>query len=397
MEGLGELTEQRLRAARALQRSPTSPRAQAELLELIEAETRAVRDAVAGASPYAPKPGEQYPSSALPLGVDGGSPQEAWPPERSRSRSRSRSSSPAERSPPGSWVDSDAARRVQFGAEDRTMSFHQSAAERLAQRGDEIVTVISGALDDGHASLHDIHSSLRLLDRAGSGTCDGAEFAVALEELELGLTVDEIDVLVDLLDARGSGDVDYRELLAALGSPAPRAAMTDGQPEEARPNARSGSGGADDDSAQAFAERVYSNSVDPHDPQDLQQLAAFNDDLERQVRRGSASPPPQPRPRPGAANPGRRPRRAQNPAQPVAAARRQPASVPVTTTQKDDLWECTFEPDVRPQREQVINRHGTMVDVPKPATSVRSAPPLGTISQPLTRFGLGFGRRRGRS
>ena len=159
MESLGELTEQRLRAARALQRSPTSPRAQAELLELIEAETRAVRDAVAGASPYAPKPGERYPSSALPLGVDGGSPQEAWPPERSRSSSPpggGSPGSPAERSPPGSWVDSDAARRVQFGAEDRTMSFHQSAAERLAQRGDEIVTVISGALDDGHASLGDI-------------------------------------------------------------------------------------------------------------------------------------------------------------------------------------------------------------------------------------------------
>jgi hypothetical protein len=399
---------QELAALRRSLASDGSPEAQRRLVEVMELETSATREAVdkaMSAPPYGSKPL----GSAMPAGGTG-----SQSPRRSYRESPRRSPSPGapdlQASPALTEPDSSFQRRVKFGA-DRTLSFHQTAAERLAQRCDEIVAVISGSFDDGHASLAQMQRVLRGMDPGRTGVIPASDFGWAIEDMELGLTVQEIDELVEALDARNENECEYDELLAALGA-SPAAATTDvhvnaskpaspdfagssaasqlpktgdGEPAHVNPgsapeepgppeseprergSARVSRAAATGVGFEALESIFDGTDMDPHDPSSVRALAAFNDQLEAEVlgtmRYHSAANNQAPRHKQKsktAAEESFKPKLRGRAAE--IAARAEPKG------DVADLWECTFEPDTHPQ---VLNRHG-MTGVRPPAATART-------------------------
>jgi hypothetical protein len=404
--GLADLEAHRRRRQALMQDS--SPSTQQRLLEAMEAETLATRRAAehAGASPYSAKPTPPM-AAGSPLS-DGGSssssPRRSYRESPRRTPSPRSPASPARASAPD--IESSFQRRVQFGA-DRTLSFHQSAAERLAQRCDQLVAVIVGAFDDGHASLEKMQHILRGMDLERTGIIDAGDFGWAIEDMELGLDVHEIDELVEALDARSEDVVEYNVLLAALGAPPGPEEPTEPDPERERgpepepepepepklepiratvasavaASARAAAvetaasrAAAAVAGAGEFEEVIQTTGVDPQDPNSVEQLAAFNDRLEAEVRRGLQASSEQqaaqkkkklelrPTAARAAASPSRRKPQLTGRAAEVAANARKPKG------EAADLWECTFEPNTRPQ---VLNRHG-MVGVGAAASTART-------------------------
>ena len=375
-QGLAELQAKRQRIQ---EKAHESPQNQRDLVEAMEAETVATRFALsrAGApsSPYA----------------DRGSPRRT----------------PSPRSPAVGLTDSQ--RRVQFGA-DRTLEFNQTAAERLSQRCEDVVSVIIGAFDDGHASLNTMIRTLRDMDPENTGLINAGEFGYAIEDMELGLTVQEIDELVEALDARGSEVVEYNELLGALGAPyedePTYAGHVSQQPEEqevkpepepepepvsharrarraevdaaiqdvapspsrarrAEANALARAVATGAGAARGFEDVLQTTGVDPLDPHSINALAEFNDQLEAEVQRGKVQSGGgggcgRTEGGVGKASGRKMTRKAALEMKKPAGERRKPkltgraAEVAANSNVKPrgevaDLWECTFEPNTRPQ------------------------------------------------
>ena len=410
---LGEL--EALAALRRELASDRSPEAQRRSVELMEVEARATREAVSRAMttasrPYGSKPAGPAQTAVSPSSGSSGSTS----PRRSYRESPRRTPSPRSPDAHASPAQSDSSfqRRVQFGA-DHTLSFHQSAAERLAQRCDEIVAVIMGSFDDGHGSLEQMQRVLRDMDPDGNGLIDAGDLGWAIEDMQLGLTVQEIDDLVEALDARNEQVCEYNVLLAALGA-SPTTARVDVRSSASKPESAASFAGTSPRAQLATADGGWENQfdadqrpeesgerqtetqrdterhretpepepehrgsdavgraaariaadgtlesvfaaaeIDPYDPAAVKALAAFNDRLEAEVFHGTHR-------QESAAEDGFKPK-----------LRGRAAEVAARTKTKGDvadLWECTFEPDTHPQ---VLNRHG-MTGVRPPAATART-------------------------
>lgn len=427
---------QELAALRRSLASDGSPDAQRRLVEVMELETSATREAVArvvNAPPYLLQStlvyARVYVSFSLTYidrrryGSKPGSsatPAEETAEGASQSPRRSYRESPRRTPSPGSpdvqaspaQSDSSFQRRVKFGA-DRTLSFHQTAAERLAQRCDEIVAVISGSFDDGHASLAQMQRVLRDMDPSRTGVIPAGDFGWAIEDMELGLTVQEIDELVEALDARNEEACQYNELLAALGA-SPAAPRTDVHTEASKPKSpdsagsspapqlakandggtshfdagrgpeeseapepepqKRGSAGVSRAAApgvgfETLGSVFATTDMDPHEPSSVQALAAFNDRLEAEVLGGTRQHSTGKHQTPRHKLTSKEGSAAADSFKPKLSGRA--AEVAARAKPKGDiadLWECTFEPDTHPQ---VLNRHG-LTGVRPPAETART-------------------------
>ena len=105
----------------------------------------------------------------------------------------------------------------------RKTKLELSPEEKLERQTAAIGKVVRDAIDAGRSiggkTMYDIEDAFRAIDQDRSGYLDHDEFCMAMNRLGLGLTADQLEQCIEVLDTDDDGEVSLEEFLALVSRP----------------------------------------------------------------------------------------------------------------------------------------------------------------------------------
>jgi len=162
----------------------------------------------------------------------------------------------------------------------RKTKLELSPEEKLDRQTAAIGKVVRDAIDAGRSiggkTMYDIEDAFRAIDQDRSGYLDHDEFCMAMNRLGLGLTADQLEQCIEVLDTDDDGEVSLEEFMALVSRP--------------RPRRRSGSASPGTEPPRPQLDlHVASSGRDP--PADGRASGGDTSSLSLSTRSGSLSPP----------------------------------------------------------------------------------------------------------